>query len=84
MENGADCKGESAVLPAQGETDKTLEEPVNQLTLTALKEVSAVINADYQDSYLASLFKNATRCRVLASRVAPPPFDRDAVDAGNV
>jgi hypothetical protein len=62
-------------LSMRAELDQTPETPMStdqipELTRAALRSLEAVIAESYASNYLASLFKNASRCRDLALQAA--------------
>lgn len=58
-------------LPTGGELDGAYQSWVEELTRRTLDNVTAVANACYRESYLASLFKNLTKCRDISVKVPP-------------
>jgi hypothetical protein len=56
-------------LLAGGEIDEMVGTIVEELTIKALDAVTKIANAEYPDSYLATLFKNLTKCRDIAQKL---------------
>ena len=52
---------------------------INYLTAEVCRRVSQIIAENYEDAYLAHLFKNVTKCRDVVERVGVVKVDQEAV-----